>query len=348
MKAYRSATLLLFLVLLRAPAGAESPRPGPFTDVPVQQWPYDAVQTVAQEGLFTGYPDGTFSGKRALTRYEFAVALQRMLQEADRTARSDAGAAHRSRIVATQLLKLAQEFRPELAMLGADADKEFGWLQEWRAAGRKPVVLPEERLLDPATLRTAEAREGARRASREWSEGRAVVYTSASAGMVSLHPQTGLPYRTVARGTDPATLRLIVGHNAEISRLIERYGLPAYARLPWMPEILHPESVWSDRSHPKRQLGGGLLATASPDRKLTVVLRRNESGECAHLSVSTRQRTFDVELPATQILGNRIEIAWGAPKLDLLFVRWRLTGGSAWEYRVIDLRTGAPLVSVAG
>src|SRR5262249_9119390 len=30
------------------------------------------------------YPDGTFGGNRALTRYEFAVALQRMLQDIQR------------------------------------------------------------------------------------------------------------------------------------------------------------------------------------------------------------------------------------------------------------------------
>jgi hypothetical protein len=47
-------------------------------------WAYDAVNQLANRGIFTGYPDGTFSGKRALTRYEFAVALQRMLQEINR------------------------------------------------------------------------------------------------------------------------------------------------------------------------------------------------------------------------------------------------------------------------
>src|SRR5436190_11839873 len=47
-------------------------------------WAYDAVNQLQQRGIFTGYPDGTFGGKRALTRYEFAVALQRMLQEVQR------------------------------------------------------------------------------------------------------------------------------------------------------------------------------------------------------------------------------------------------------------------------
>jgi len=57
---------------------------GPFADVPTSHWAYDAVQSLAQKGIFTGYPDGTFQGRRALTRYEFAVALQRMLAEVQR------------------------------------------------------------------------------------------------------------------------------------------------------------------------------------------------------------------------------------------------------------------------
>lgn len=57
---------------------------GPFADVPLTHWAYDAVNQLAQRGIFTGYPDGTFGGNRALTRYEFAVALQRMLQDIQR------------------------------------------------------------------------------------------------------------------------------------------------------------------------------------------------------------------------------------------------------------------------
>src|SRR5438128_7611445 len=54
---------------------------GVFADVPQGHWAYDAVNELAAHGIFTGYPDQTFGGKRALTRYEFAVAIQRMLQD---------------------------------------------------------------------------------------------------------------------------------------------------------------------------------------------------------------------------------------------------------------------------
>src|SRR3569833_438460 len=70
--------------MLPSAAHAQAKAGGPFQDVPQQHWAYDAVQSLAQKGIFTGYPDGTFSGRRALTRYEFAVALQRMLQQVPR------------------------------------------------------------------------------------------------------------------------------------------------------------------------------------------------------------------------------------------------------------------------
>jgi hypothetical protein len=75
------AAVALALCLGR-PAYAQAQ--GPFADVPTDHWAYDAVNELAALGIFNGYPDGTFGGKRALTRYEFAVALQRMLQDVQR------------------------------------------------------------------------------------------------------------------------------------------------------------------------------------------------------------------------------------------------------------------------
>ena len=57
---------------------------GPFADVPTDHWAYDSVNELAKQGIVNGYPDQTFGGKRALTRYEFAMAIQRMLQEVQR------------------------------------------------------------------------------------------------------------------------------------------------------------------------------------------------------------------------------------------------------------------------
>ncbi|HIE51660.1 MAG TPA: S-layer homology domain-containing protein, partial [Armatimonadetes bacterium] len=67
------------VVALAVPAMA-----GPFTDVPFQHWAYEAVNQLAEAGLLEGYPDGTFRGKENLTRYEFAMALSRLLDHIER------------------------------------------------------------------------------------------------------------------------------------------------------------------------------------------------------------------------------------------------------------------------
>lgn len=50
-------------------------------DVPSGHWAYDAVQSLVQQGILRGYPDGAFHGTKPLTRYEFAVALRSALKE---------------------------------------------------------------------------------------------------------------------------------------------------------------------------------------------------------------------------------------------------------------------------
>lgn len=66
---------LALVVLLTATAFA-APL---FPDVPEQHWARDAVADLAAKGILEGYPDGTFKGDRAATRWEMAMALQRLL-----------------------------------------------------------------------------------------------------------------------------------------------------------------------------------------------------------------------------------------------------------------------------
>ena len=50
-----------------------------FPDVPENHWAYNMVQDLAYKGIVVGYPDGNYQGNRTLTRYEFAVALDRAI-----------------------------------------------------------------------------------------------------------------------------------------------------------------------------------------------------------------------------------------------------------------------------
>jgi len=109
--------LLIALVLVLAlaiPALAN-----PFVDVPLNHWAYDAVQSLAAKGVIIGYPDGTFGGNRALTRYEFAQAIARALGYMEQYV-NEAGLATKDDIA--MLEKLVQEFADELKNLGVTVE----------------------------------------------------------------------------------------------------------------------------------------------------------------------------------------------------------------------------------
>ena len=75
----RKAGYLVSALLLLAVALGSAFAQQPFADVPTDHWAYNAVASLAEQGLLEGYPDGTFGGQQSLTRYEFAQAIARMM-----------------------------------------------------------------------------------------------------------------------------------------------------------------------------------------------------------------------------------------------------------------------------
>lgn len=71
--------LLLSVVIAVAVVSPCFAQDNPAETVPFDHWAYDAVQTLVDQGIIIGYPDGTFRGDRAMTRYEFAMAISRLL-----------------------------------------------------------------------------------------------------------------------------------------------------------------------------------------------------------------------------------------------------------------------------
>src|SRR5437660_10815979 len=74
---FLGAALCLAMV---APVKAEN-APDMFKDLDPNHWAYAATESLRAKGIVIGYPDGYFRGKRTLTRYEFAVALDRALKQ---------------------------------------------------------------------------------------------------------------------------------------------------------------------------------------------------------------------------------------------------------------------------
>src|SRR5688572_15906698 len=51
-----------------------------YPDVPRGHWAYEAIDKLSRAGVIEGRPDGNYWGNQAMTRYEFAVAIARLLQ----------------------------------------------------------------------------------------------------------------------------------------------------------------------------------------------------------------------------------------------------------------------------
>jgi hypothetical protein len=82
----RLIAVLLLAVIVAAPVFAQA---NPAKTVPFDHWAYDAVQQLVDKGIIIGYPDGQFKGDRAMTRYEFAMAISRLLDVVKATKGAD-------------------------------------------------------------------------------------------------------------------------------------------------------------------------------------------------------------------------------------------------------------------
>jgi hypothetical protein len=104
------AALLAGVAFAGVPARAPAT---PFADVPSDHWAYQAIASLAADGLIDGYPDGSFNGDRPLTRYEMAAIVARVIAklEAD-------GAGSASKTDLDKLQKLIDALKDELDALG--------------------------------------------------------------------------------------------------------------------------------------------------------------------------------------------------------------------------------------
>ena len=96
---------------------------GQLRDVSPGDWAYEALRSLVERyGCIAGYPDGTYRGNRALTRYEFAAGLNACLNQIERLIGN--GGVDNGDL--ETLRRLVQEFEAELATLGARVDNLEG------------------------------------------------------------------------------------------------------------------------------------------------------------------------------------------------------------------------------
>lgn len=91
----------------------------PFTDVSADDWAYQAVASLSDEGVIDGYPDSTFRGDKHVTRYEIAQIVARLMAKEDTLNASQK----------ETLAKLSSQYANELKDLGvriAELEKKRG------------------------------------------------------------------------------------------------------------------------------------------------------------------------------------------------------------------------------
>jgi len=92
-------------------------------DVAPTDWAYEALRSLVERyGCIVGYPDRTFRGNQPLSRWEFAAGLNACLNTLERLIQENSV----NKEDLEKLKKLAEEFKTELAALGAKVDNLEG------------------------------------------------------------------------------------------------------------------------------------------------------------------------------------------------------------------------------
>lgn len=93
-------------------------------DVAPTEWAYEALRSLVERyGCIVGYPDQTYRGNRALTRWEFAAGLNACMNTIERLIQENVAVLKED---VDTLKRLAQEFEAELAALGGRVDNLEG------------------------------------------------------------------------------------------------------------------------------------------------------------------------------------------------------------------------------
>jgi len=101
------------------PADLPSVQYNPFEDIPPGHPAYEAIEELIRSGILDGFPDGTFKGRRIITRYDLALALAKAKARIESLEAQGPPVSPEER----QLIdKLSREVGTELSLLGIRTD----------------------------------------------------------------------------------------------------------------------------------------------------------------------------------------------------------------------------------
>jgi BMFP domain-containing protein YqiC len=169
------------------------------SDVSPGDWAFEALRSLVERyGCIAGYPDGTYRGNRAMTRYEFAAGLNACLQQIESLI---AGLDFVTREDLETLQRLIQEFEAELATLGTRVDNLEGrvaFLEDnqfsttTKLAGEVIFALTDTFPDESETFSLSDAFGG--------------VLLNPVTGLPVIDPTTGLPVDDITVGNDTETI----------------------------------------------------------------------------------------------------------------------------------------------
>jgi hypothetical protein len=188
------------------------------TDVAPGDWAYEALRSLVERyGCIAGYPDRTFRGNRATSRYEFAAGLNACLNQIERLiAASTSDFVRRQDLEVVQ--QLVREFQTELATLGTRIDTLEG-----------RVAFLEDRQFSVTTRLTGNVDFGLLDA---WGDKKAVPsgqIPTEDLNVNTIFPgRVGLNFDTSFTGTDRLRTKLEAGNFTPFNRAITGTDMTLY------------------------------------------------------------------------------------------------------------------------
>ncbi len=211
------------------------------SDVQPTDWAFQALQSLVERyGCIAGYPDGTYRGNRALTRYEFAAGLNACLDRVNEliaTATTDLV----TKEDLTRIAQLQEQFAAELASLRGRIDvlevktaeleaNQFStttkltglvWANITGAFAGDDVLLESTELAPPASFGGVVAR----RAARDAVTLRPVTATRTDDPEVTLSNLVWLSFNTSFTGKDSLVVQLAAGNGDSPANQFTSAGL---------------------------------------------------------------------------------------------------------------------------
>jgi hypothetical protein len=149
---------LLAALLVGGVAMAQS-----FPDIPENHWAGDAVEEIADLGIVIGFPDGTFRGNEAFTRYQAALVVSRLLAVIDDNMNAALASVDRD---LTSLRTMLQDLAADVASQGvrlSAAESAIAGISDDVAANTARLDALEAAMADSAVLRDLQNQVAAQR-----------------------------------------------------------------------------------------------------------------------------------------------------------------------------------------